>query len=202
MGVGWGRSHAGGGRPRVRSRSAWPMPQHRQQSVSVCSCQTFNDGRGNEDLKNFLRGNITGKWRSEPLIPLFLHSWEQPLIRDSVGKSGSMAWLKKRGISVGKDAQKWGQGSSAVTMVCQMCRDLRDWALRLSQQTHMWVCISVGVAWWSDWVFVIVRFLYVCTQYGLRVCVPKYTLSACSIFMSIRCEDNGFLSLLRQGLNI
>lgn len=119
----------------------------RDSSLSVCSCQTFNDGRGNEDLKNFLRGNITGKWRSEPFIPLFLHSWEQPLIRDSVGKSGSMAWLKKRGISVWKDAQKWGQGSSAVIMVCQMCRDLRDWALRLSQQTHMWVCISVGVAY-------------------------------------------------------
>ena len=175
-------------RPRVSSCSAWPMPQHRQQSVSVCLCQTlndgcwlmphhrqqsvnvcscqmFNDGRGNKDLKNFL-WNIIGKWQSEPFIPLFLHSWDQPLSRDSVGKSGSTAWLKKRGISVWKDAQQWGQGSSAVAMVCQMCRDLRDWALRLSQQTHMWVCISVGVAWWSDWVFVIVLFLYVCTLYG------------------------------------
>lgn len=103
-----------------------------------------------------------------------------------------MAGLKKRGISVLKDVQKWGQGSSAVTIVCQMCRDLRDWDLRLSQWTHIWrlhFCWSFMEIWLRAHQCTIPL---LCTQYGLHVCVHKYTLSACSIFMSIRCEDNGF----------
>lgn len=91
-----------------------------------------------------------------------------------------------------KDVQKWGQGSSAVTIVCQMCRDLRGWDLRLSQWTHIWrlhFCWSFMEIWLRAHQCTIPL---LCTQYGLHICVHKYTLSACSIFMSIRCEDNGF----------
>jgi len=58
-----------------------------------------------------------------------------------VGNGG----VKGKGHFSVRDAQKGDQRSVAVTIGCQMCRNLRDWDLRLSQWTRTGAYTSVGV---------------------------------------------------------